>query len=187
MRQIIKKKMIGYVYKINCKCGCNHFYIGSCSIELRERLRKHKNASNRRKYKFYQHMKKVGISNFEISLLEQVDYCHRDELRMKETEYYDMLNPFFNTKRPFMMECEQRDKNSENEKNHRNKHAEHNRLRKQKYYLKNKNKINNRVKLYTLKHSKQRKEYARNYRAKNQEKINEYRKKKIKTLKELNK
>jgi len=72
-------------YEMICS-HCNGKYVGSCTVTLRERLRKHKNFSKSKNAssKLYKHMKEFGADKFSIHLLEDVDCLDKTELRMKE-------------------------------------------------------------------------------------------------------
>ena len=70
-----KKKQVGYVYRINCDCGCNKFYVGSTIRPINVRFQRHKSSalygSN---MKLHRHMREVGVSHFSISLLKKLVY-----------------------------------------------------------------------------------------------------------------
>lgn len=86
------------VYKIDCSCGCNQFYIGSTSRTLKERLKNHFSSSRKNNSKFMKHIRKVGKDKFTISLLEEVPW--KSKLIM-ETKYYQLLKPSLNSNLPY--------------------------------------------------------------------------------------
>jgi len=97
---------IGSVYIVICLCGCGGTYIGSTTLSLEERMNYHFDSSLKCNNKFHKHIREAGKSMFTIKLLETVKYYHIDELRMKEREYYEVLQPSLNDKIPFLLEEE---------------------------------------------------------------------------------
>jgi len=182
---------IGYVYIIRCSCGCQKFYIGSTTLLLTKRLNCHINCSKKGKSRLHRHIKEVGYKNFSISLLEKVQFTHSDELRMKESEYYDMLQPKFNTTRPYVADFELTAYYTERSSRYRKKeyikyrnytlnYAKKNEKKiieyRKNYIMKNKNIINERSRKYNRENAQKIKELNKIYKQNNAEKIKLYRK-----------
>lgn len=96
--------MVGKVYRLDCKCGCEGFYIGSTVKTLNERITAHRSRMKTRNHKLYQHMREVGPDMFSITLIEHVEFI--EYLKMKEAEHYDILRPTLNVIRPYYTEEE---------------------------------------------------------------------------------
>jgi len=90
--------MKGIIYKLYY---LDDFYIGSTATSLTERLSQHICDAKRKNTKLYEYMKKNGADKFKIELIEEVDCLDISELRMKESEYFDVLNPTLNEIRPY--------------------------------------------------------------------------------------
>jgi hypothetical protein len=76
--------MIGRVYKL--KCG-DKFYIGSTSMVLDQRLRKHKSAAKSKPLKCHKYFNEQCWNNVTIELLEEGEFENRKALCKREGEY----------------------------------------------------------------------------------------------------
>lgn len=84
---------IGKVYRIDCGCGCNKFYIGSTTQKLSQRLANHKSASKRgTASKLYIHMREVDNNNFLISEIEKPTTASKPELKALENKWIIATN-----------------------------------------------------------------------------------------------
>jgi hypothetical protein len=91
--------MKGIVYKIICKVNKDFCYFGSTIYTLNRRWSKHKShykewkegkrKSNISTYEFYD---KYGIENFEIELIEELDFDKKDGIKAHEQYYIDNFN-----------------------------------------------------------------------------------------------
>lgn len=82
--------MKGYIYKIVPKDEKDkHIYIGSTNESLKIRIEKHKNNAleypNRKVYKYI--TENGGWDQFEIKMIEEIEYENDTELKIKEEEY----------------------------------------------------------------------------------------------------
>ena len=80
----------GKVYKIVNDID-DYIYIGSTVDRLSSRMAKHrfdvKNTNDNRK--LYQHMRKYGVEQFRIILLEEYSCCNKDQLLQREHFHFD--------------------------------------------------------------------------------------------------
>lgn len=83
--------MIG-IYKITNKINGN-FYIGQ-SVDVKRRIMEHKTPKANGNDRLHNDMKKFGVNNFELEVLEE---CKKEELKSKELHYIKTLEPFYNT------------------------------------------------------------------------------------------
>lgn len=90
----------GRIYKIvNIKTS--DIYIGSTIQELKDRYRSHKsNAKSNKNGLLYDCIRKNGIENFFIELIEEFNFIDNNTLTSKEKEYYDLLKPSLNSISP---------------------------------------------------------------------------------------
>lgn len=82
--------MIG-IYKIKNILE-NKEYIGA-STDIKRRFAEHKTPKARGNERLHKDMKRLGIENFEFSILCK---CEKEELFSKELYYIKKLNPFYN-------------------------------------------------------------------------------------------
>ena len=82
------------IYQITNECNGKR-YVGQTKQTLRKRFTQHKCKSRNKSYRhpLYDSIRKYGIENFTISLLEECDYDIRDE---RETWWVSHLNPEYN-------------------------------------------------------------------------------------------
>lgn len=92
--------MKGHIYKIiNTKT--TDIYIGSTVQELKNRFKTHRsNAKLGKKEDLYECMRKNGIENFSIELLEEFEIISKSDLGLKEKEYYQKFKPTLNMRTP---------------------------------------------------------------------------------------
>lgn len=124
------------IYEIVCN-ETGERYIGSTIVKtLARRLAQHKADVKSQKENPCMSKDIIGRGNYYINLLEKVDIENRDELRMKEREWYDKL-PNINKARPYVSKedalKEKREYMKEyNEKNKEYIYARNNENRKKK-------------------------------------------------------
>lgn len=89
-----------YIYKItNTKTV--DIYIGSTIQKIKDRFKSHKsNAKNKNNILLYECMRENGIENFNVELLEKFSFSNKEEIGIKEKEYYLKLIPSLNMKVP---------------------------------------------------------------------------------------
>ena len=79
----MKKYKVGYIYKITCLIN-NKVYIGQTIRTIEDRWIKHQRESIGGKYqldtKFARALRKYGVDNFKIELLETLTNCTRKQL-----------------------------------------------------------------------------------------------------------
>jgi hypothetical protein len=178
------EEYVGYVYKLYDEKG--NFYIGSTS-NMYMRFSKHITDSKTKNTKLYKYMREHGADKFKISILEEVKYVDVDELRMKETEYFDMLQPQLNDNRPYSTAEWKKDwlveYIREYQKNNKIKLSEYRKLlrgrdvdkanEKQRIYRKlNRDKVLKNKREYRLKNKDRMNELERIRKARNKEEIN---------------
>ena len=81
---------MGYIYKIE-NIISNKIYIGQTTRTIEERWKEHCKATDN--YKIHQAMRKYGINNFSISLLEEIS---NDQLNEREIYWIDFYNSYNN-------------------------------------------------------------------------------------------
>ena len=88
------------IYKIiNTKT--DDIYIGSTVQKLKSRFKNHKsNAINGKNGYLYDSMRKNGINNFYIELIEEFYFEKKEQIGLKEKEYFMKLKPSLNMKNP---------------------------------------------------------------------------------------
>ena len=81
--------MIGKIYKISCKTDPNLIYVGSTTQSLRKRLSKHKYDCRKMRFnmKLYQQINGDDWSNWQIELIEEVEFEDKKKLYEREGEY----------------------------------------------------------------------------------------------------
>ena len=140
---------MGFIYKIEVGEEC---YIGSTKNKyLCNRQRQHNYDLKKSNSYLYEFCREHKIEKIICELLEEVD---NENIRIKEQEYIELLNPSLNVKRAFQTKEERK---------------EQIRLKDKKYREKNKDKIN-----------EKKKEYYENNKKICLEKMKENNKKKIK-------
>ena len=101
------EKIIG-VYKIT-NTVTKDFYIGS-SKNIKKRWKEHKCLSRWKRYPnnpLYLDMKKYGVDNFELQILEEVEIAH---LKEKEQQFIETLKPTYNNNRASGLDFERKNK-----------------------------------------------------------------------------
>lgn len=92
--------MKGYIYKI-VNTITPEIYVGSTSQTVHNRFKAHRsNAKLDKDETLYDHMRTHGVENFSIEIVEEVEYIHKQELTIKEQEYYRLLSPSLNMIEP---------------------------------------------------------------------------------------
>ena len=81
-------EQIGYIYKLEC---LEHFYYGSTTSEIEKRLYSHKQdgTTNPRMSgnRLYSHINSIGWNNVKISLVEEIKFMTKAQLRQAENKY----------------------------------------------------------------------------------------------------
>jgi hypothetical protein len=91
------QKQSGSVYRIDCLCGCEGFYIGSTSESLSKRMAGHRRDMKLYQRPLYNHMREVDDPDqFTISLVERVEFNTREELAARENYYIRTLGAIKN-------------------------------------------------------------------------------------------
>ena len=127
--------MIGKIYKISCKSDPNLVYVGSTTQSLGQRLRVHKWHCRKllNNMKLYQHVNN-DWSNWQIELIEEVQYKYKNHLRIREGEYIKSIGTLNHR-------IEGREF-KEYQKQYREDNKEKIKERDKEYYQKNKEEIN---------------------------------------------
>ena len=101
-----------YIYKIVCKdLNINKSYCGSTTNFIKRKSH-HKFVCNNETHKnhklpLYSYINENGgWDNFEMILIEKFCFNNSLEARMKEREYYELLNSDLNVRRPYQNEIE---------------------------------------------------------------------------------
>lgn len=85
---------IGYIYKIVNDID-DKIYVGSTKTSINRRWGDHKSASLTLKYPIYEHIRKLGISHFNIVLIEEIKHTNHyvgiPYLHLWETYYINSL------------------------------------------------------------------------------------------------
>ena len=148
------------IYKIHNDDIC---YIGSTHHEY-ERERKHKsdcNNENGEHYNtpVYKHIRENGgWDNWKFEVIEEYPCDNRTQLRIRERDYYDLLNPELNMIRPYISEEEMKEERTQ---------------RSAKHYQDNREEIIEKHAKYNEEHTEEIKENKANYYQKNIEVIKE--------------
>lgn len=92
---------MGLIYKITNKCN-NKIYIGKTIYTLDTRWYQHKNnAFNNNSpsynYKFYKAIRKYGIENFNIEIIEEIDNSKLNEREQYWIKYFNSVDDGYNT------------------------------------------------------------------------------------------
>ena len=88
--------MIGKIYKITNKLN-GKVYIGKTTYPLQTRFQQHCYNSQKINTYFYNDIKKYGIENFEIDLLEEVDINNLSEREVFYIKQFDSFNFGYNS------------------------------------------------------------------------------------------
>ena len=110
---------VAWVYRLWCPSCPGQFYVGSTVQLLKDRFEKHRSDCNNprvRNYNLpvYQYIREHG--SFDEWQMEVLEECHgltTDELRQREREWYDELDPTLNDIRPWRSEEERAEQKRE--------------------------------------------------------------------------
>ncbi len=97
---------IGFIYKIACRDpAVTEIYVGStCRVpDRRCQHRSDCNNANRKQYNYnvYQYIRaNGGWENWELVVVEQIDYTHKHELLLRERHHLDTLGATLNQRVP---------------------------------------------------------------------------------------
>ena len=122
------------IYIIKSKdLSLHDIYIGSCKdMKSRRRCHKSRCCNEKSKYynlKLYQFIRaNGGFNNF---VMEEIENCNTERLYQVEQHYIDTFNPSLNERRAYITEEQRKEHKKESDK---------------KYYGKNKDKINKKIK-----------------------------------------
>lgn len=85
--------MKGRIYKISCKSDPNLVYVGSTTKSLRDRLSIHKCDCRKMWFnaKLYQQIIDNDWSDWEMELIEEVQFEDKNDLRKREGEYIQSI------------------------------------------------------------------------------------------------
>ena len=91
---------MGLIYKIINTCN-NKIYIGQTTYALNDRWCQHKSAvydktKHTYNYKIYKAMRKYGINNFNIEIIEEIDNNKLDEREQYWIKYYNSVENGYN-------------------------------------------------------------------------------------------
>jgi group I intron endonuclease len=94
----------GKIYRIDCLCGCEGFYIGCTTQPLKKRMNDHR---NHHKYPtknglLYKHMKETDFGMFKMILIEEYPCEDKESLEKRESEWITNLKPTYNTAKPYV-------------------------------------------------------------------------------------
>ena len=99
-----------HIYKITNN-KTDDIYIGSTIQSLKARFKNHKsNAKLDKKSLLYDCIRKNGIENFNILLLEEFKAKNKEEIGLKEKEYFYKLLPSLNMKIPNVVKIKEHGK-----------------------------------------------------------------------------
>lgn len=165
------------IYSIR-NCIDDDIYIGSTTQSLVKRFSEHKRELNKtkiRKYKLYDKFRELGIDNFYIELVQEVNCENREQLLKIEGECIrkmGTLNKLMmtdgNRKEYFKQRYENNpDKKKEWRENNRERYLE---LRKN-YRLRHRDALLEKARLYNELHKEERKIKAKKYYEENKDKI----------------
>lgn len=104
----MKKHRVGYIYKITCLIN-NKVYIGQTICTIEDRWIKHQRESIGGKYqldtKLARALRKYGVDNFKIEIVEQLYECTVKELTAREhywVHYYNSIEEGYNVQDPLV-------------------------------------------------------------------------------------
>ena len=178
---MFKDKIFGVIYIIKHKTDdTKRVYIGS-TINLKERIWKHKSSCNNEKNKnynnkIYQYLRENGgFIQYEFIILECYVCNFKHELLCKEDDYIKMYDNNLNQLRAYLTDEEHKMKNNEKSK----KYYDDNKEKIKEEYNENKDIFSQRRKKYHEKNKDIINEKKKEKYNENKEKINEQRKEKI--------
>ena len=106
--------MIGFIYIVYCDLN-DDFYIGSTNSTIKVRWRKHKSkAKSGGTSKIYKAIREYGNDNFNIDILENVEYENEEYLKILENKYIEYFKPTLNKNKSYLTPCERLLKKREN-------------------------------------------------------------------------
>ena len=94
----------GFIYKITNKMT-NKIYIGSTKTSIEQRYQEHLTAKDTSS--LHKDIQELGPENFDIELVEKIEYIDDETLLIAETTYimaYDSINSGYNTKYSISLE-----------------------------------------------------------------------------------
>ena len=152
----------GIIYKIVNNID-DMIYIGSTTTKLCYRMAVHRcNMRYNNNATLYQHMRKLGVNNFKIVLVEYYPCNSKDQLLRRERHIFDLHDKqiLLNSNRPHTTCIERlqqiRNWQMDNKEYHTNQ--------KKLWHTNNKNYHNNQIKLWFVKNRLYRKIYMRKYK-----------------------
>jgi hypothetical protein len=182
---MFKDKIFGLIYLIKHKtCDDKKVYVGS-TINLKKRIRRHRQDCNNEKnkgynFKLYQYIRENGgINEYQFIILECYVCNFKHELLCKEDDYIKMYDNNLNQLRAYLTREEYKEKISEKKKIYYEENKEELNEKKKKYHDENKDKINRQRKERYNENKDKLKEKQKNYREEHKKKINEKRKEKF--------
>ena len=119
-------------------------YVGSTTQSLSKRMGKHRRNATQRNTQFYQHMNKIGISNFYMELIETYPCNSTDELHKREGEWIRQmgtLNQIVSGRTMQQYREDNKDKIREQKQQYREDNKDKIREQTQQYREQNKDKI----------------------------------------------
>ena len=115
----------------------DEIYVGSTCCNLSTRMAKHRYRAKEERsknHKLYKKMNEIGQENFSIILLDEFKECQNiEQLRKKEREKIEELNPVLNNQVPSRTRQEYRQENHEHKKEHDKKLYQKNREKRLEY------------------------------------------------------
>lgn len=89
----------GIIYLISDKNNNNMFYIGSTKQILNNRISTHKKDSKKKNSKLYLYIRNVGdiTTDFNINVLDEIEFYNIQDLREKEKYYINSFVPPLNS------------------------------------------------------------------------------------------
>jgi hypothetical protein len=89
----------GFIYLISDNNNNNMFYVGSTKQKINNRISSHKKDSKKGKSKLYLYIRNNGdiTNDFNIKILDEIEYKDIHELREKEKYYINELKPPLNS------------------------------------------------------------------------------------------
>jgi hypothetical protein len=164
--------MIGYIYIILNLKKINRIYIGSTTVSVKSRFKKHisnRNTKSKKNRPIYKDMRKYGTNMFFCYCIEVVDYKNKKELLERE-KYY--INYYKNLNYNLYNQLSPRRTIEERRKQYKKYY--YNNKEKIKRYSDNRNKIKyicycdkNRLLTYTNKARHEKSEYHQSFITKN--------------------